>query len=78
MNTFSPKEIALQNYADAPIRVAGEYVFFDVDAGPEAKMQLHDDRTRELYRAFGITFPHNFFIKEKDYSRLKKLVNSLT
>lgn len=55
-------------YTDTTIRVSSEFVPFHVDVGPDAHMQLHDDRTSELYKAFGITFPHNFFIKEKEYS----------
>ena len=58
-------------FVDVKIRVSGDWIFFKFDAGPQARMQLHDDRTDELFKLLGFTFPHNFFIKERDLGGIR-------
>ena len=55
-------------YTEAKARINGKWGTMKLEAGPNAKMQLHDSRTDELFSIFGYVFPHNFFLTEKEYT----------
>ena len=58
-------------YVETKLRINGKWGTVQFEAGPNAKMQLHDDRTDELFKLLGYTFPHNFFLQEKEYSGVR-------
>lgn len=58
-------------YVETKLRINGKWGTVQFEAGPNAKMQLHDDRTDELFKLLGYTFPHNFFLQEKEYTGVR-------
>lgn len=58
-------------YTESKIRRNGFWDSIQVDAGPASKMQLFDNRTDELFKMFGWTFPHNFFLRQKEYTGVR-------
>lgn len=58
-------------YTEAKARRNGKWSTIEFDAGPNAEMQLHDNRTDELITILGYTLSQNFFLEEKEYTGVK-------
>ena len=58
-------------YTETKVTRNGYWDTIRIDAGPNTKMKIHDNRTDELFSLFGWTFPQNFFLKEKEYTGVK-------
>lgn len=62
-------------YTRAKVRRTGQFVTIKFDAGPNAKMQLHENRVEELYQLaidnFSYVFPFNDHLTEKEYSGIR-------
>ncbi len=58
-------------YTETKIRRNGEWDSIVFPAGPEAKMQLYDNRIDELVTLLGYTLPFNFFLQEKEYTGVR-------
>jgi len=58
-------------YTEVKARRNGKYTTIDFEAGPNAKMQLHDNRTDELITFLGFTLSTNFFLEEKEYTGVR-------
>jgi len=58
-------------YTETKIRRNGEWDTIAFPAGPDAKMQLYDNRIDELVTLLGYTLPFNFFLQEKEYTGVR-------
>jgi len=58
-------------YTETKIRRNGEWDTIAFPAGPDAKMQLYDNRIDELVGLLGYTLPFNFFLQEKEYTGVR-------
>jgi hypothetical protein len=58
-------------YTETKIRRNGEWDTIAFPAGPDAKMQLYDNRIDELVILLGYTLPFNFFLQEKEYTGVR-------
>ncbi len=58
-------------YTETKIRRNGEWDTIAFPAGPDAKMQLYDNRIDELVNLLGYTLPFNFFLQEKEYTGVR-------
>jgi hypothetical protein len=58
-------------YIETKIRRNGEWDTIAFPAGPDAKMQLYDNRIDELVTLLGYTLPFNFFLQEKEYTGVR-------
>ncbi len=62
-------------FTEAKVRRVSNYVTIQFEAGPDAKMQLHENRVEELYQlAIGdsnFVFPFNDHLLEKEYSGIR-------
>ncbi len=58
-------------YTETKIRRNGEWDTIAFPAGPDAKMQLYDNRIDELTTLLGYTLPFNFFLQEKEYTGVR-------
>lgn len=58
-------------YTETKIRRNGEWDSIVFPAGPDAKMQLYDNRIDELITLLGYTVPFNFFLQEKEYTGVR-------
>jgi len=58
-------------YTETKIRRNGEWDTITFPAGPDAKMQLYDNRIDELTTLLGYTLPFNFFLQEKEYTGVR-------
>ncbi len=58
-------------YTETKIRRNGEWDTIAFPAGPDAKMQLYDNRIDELVSLLGYTLPFNFFLQEKEYTGVR-------
>ena len=62
-------------YTRAKVRRTSQWVNIQFDAGPEADMQLHENRVEELFSLalgdFTYVFPFNDHLPEKEYSGIK-------
>ena len=58
-------------YTETKIRRNGEWDSIVFPAGPDAKMQLYDNRIDELVNLLGYTLPFNFFLQEKEYTGVR-------
>ncbi len=58
-------------YTETKVRRNGEWDTIAFPAGPEAKMQLYDNRIDELVTLLGYTLPFNFFLQEKEYTGVR-------
>ena len=58
-------------YVETKIRRNGEWDSIVFPAGPDAKMQLYDNRIDELVKLLGYTLPFNFFLQEKEYTGVR-------
>jgi hypothetical protein len=55
-------------YKQAILRMSKGWGKMTVAAGPNEKMELHDNRADELIQILGYTIPWNGFLKEKEYT----------
>jgi hypothetical protein len=58
-------------YTETKIRRNGEWDSIVFPAGPDAKMQLYDNRIDELVTLLGYTLPFDFFLQEKEYTGVR-------
>ena len=58
-------------YTETKIRRNGEWDTLAFPAGPDAKMELYDNRIDELVTLLGYTLPFNFFLQEKEYTGVR-------
>ena len=58
-------------YTETKVRRNGEWDTIAFPAGPEAEMQLYDNRIDELVQLLGYTLPFNFFLQEKEYTGVR-------
>lgn len=58
-------------YTETKIRRNGEWDTIAFPAGPDAKMELYDNRIDELVKLLGYTLPFNFFLQEKEYTGVR-------
>jgi len=58
-------------YTETKIRRNGEWDTIAFPAGPDAKMQLYDNRIDELVTLLGYTLPFDFFLQEKEYTGVR-------
>jgi len=58
-------------YTETKIRRNGEWDTIAFPAGPDAKMQLYDNRIDELVTFLGYTLPFDFFLQEKEYTGVR-------
>jgi len=58
-------------YKETKVRRNGEWDTIAFPAGPDAQMQLYDNRIDELVLLLGYTLPFNFFLQEKEYTGVR-------
>lgn len=58
-------------YTEIKLSRNGEWTDIVFSAGPDAKMQLYDNRIDELFGFLGYTLPFNFFLREKEYTGVR-------
>ena len=62
-------------FTKAKVRRVGQFAFITFDAGPNANLQLHENRTEELFQLqlnnFAYVFPFNDNLPEKEYSGIR-------
>lgn len=62
-------------YTTAKVRRVGQFVTIKFDAGPQAKMQIHENRVEELFQIatdnISYVFPFNDHLTEKEYSGIR-------